>query len=206
MGSSIRFTQSMIGVHGGVCLFSQFQARRDGIDFLVLESTASANDGYVVENIVALGQQGNVIVDNKRGITVPWADTTGCSERLLYFGAAGRHGGTSNMSWILAGRTGGHVLWDEYDEQLRIKPTAQLQIGDGTGLKRLTTGATSVADGGTVTHSLGATPDVVNVTPSVSGEFVSVTALGATTFTVAIKKHDGSAGTTQTVYWEAKDI
>lgn len=65
-------------------------------------------------------------------------------------------------------------------------------------------GATaSVADGGTVTHGLGATPTVVTVTPSVSGEFVSVTAIGATTFTVAIKKHDGTAGTTQTLYWRA---
>jgi len=30
-----------------------------------------------------------------------------------------------------------------------------------------------------------------------------VTALAGGTFTVAIKKHDGTAGTTQTVYWEA---
>lgn len=64
-------------------------------------------------------------------------------------------------------------------------------------------GATSVADGGTVTHGLSATPTKVRCTPSVSGEMVSVTALAATTFTVAIIKNDGSAGTTQTVYWEA---
>lgn len=68
------------------------------------------------------------------------------------------------------------------------------------GLKR---GATSVADGGTITHGCGTTPIAVVCTPSVSGEMVSVTALGATTFTVAIKKHDNSAGTTQTVYWIA---
>jgi hypothetical protein len=205
-GISINHPHAMLGVHGGVVSFGGVRPDGTGVDFLVLETAATTLAGYVVENLVTLGQTGNAIVDVSRTITVPWADTTGASERVLYFGAAGRHGGTSNMSWILAGRLGGHILWDEYDEQLRIKPTAQLQIGDGTGLKRLTTGATSVADGGTVTHSLGATPDVVNVTPSVSGEFVSVTALGATTFTVAIKKHDGTAGTTQTVYWEAKDI
>ena len=205
-GISIKGSQDMIGVHGGVVSFGGLRPDGTGTDFLVLETTATVDEGYVVENLVTLGQQGNAILDTKRVITVPWADTTGASERLLYFGAAGRHGGTSNMSWILAGRLGGYILWDEYDEQLRIKPTAQLQIGDGTGLKRLTTGATSVADGGTITHGLGATPDVVNVTPSVSGEFVSVTAIGATTFTVAIKTHAGAAGTTQTVYWEAKDI
>lgn len=64
--------------------------------------------------------------------------------------------------------------------------------------------ATSVANGGTVGHGCAVTPTRVNVTPSVSGEMVSVTAIGATTFTVAIIKNDGTAGTTQTVYWEAE--
>lgn len=64
-------------------------------------------------------------------------------------------------------------------------------------------GATSVADGGTITHGFSAAPSSVRVTPSVAGEFVSVTAVGATTFTVAIKKHDNTAGTTQTIYWDA---
>jgi hypothetical protein len=209
-GISIRYTNAMIGVHGGVCSFGAPMPNGAQPTFLALETTASTNDGYVVENFVGLGQTGNVIEDLERGITVPWGDTSlvadGCAERLMYFAAPGRHGGSSNKSWWLAGRLGGHVVWEEYSEQLQIEPTASLVIGNGTPLKALSTGATSVADGGTVTHSLGATPNVVNVTPSVSGEFVSVTALGATTFTVAIKKHDGSAGTTQTVYWEAKDI
>jgi hypothetical protein len=68
------------------------------------------------------------------------------------------------------------------------------------GFKR---GATSVADGGTITHGCGAAPVAVVCTASVSAEFVSVTTIGATTFTVAIKKHDGSAGTTAVVYWMA---
>ena len=63
-------------------------------------------------------------------------------------------------------------------------------------------GATaSVADGGTITHGLGATPAVVTAVGSVAGEIVSVTAKSSTTFTVAIKKHDGTAGTSQTIYW-----
>lgn len=63
--------------------------------------------------------------------------------------------------------------------------------------------AATVADGGTITHGLVTTPTYVDVTGSVAGEFISVTALAADTFTVAIKKHDGSAGTAQTVYWRA---
>jgi hypothetical protein len=63
--------------------------------------------------------------------------------------------------------------------------------------------AASVADGGTITHGLQATPTYVTANPSVAGEMVSVTAVGATTFTVAIKQDDGTAGTSQTIYWRA---
>lgn len=69
-------------------------------------------------------------------------------------------------------------------------------IGSGT--------STSIDDGSTISHGLGRTPDRVMVTGSVAGEIVTVTAKGATTFTVAIKTHAGAAGTTQTVYWEAQ--
>jgi hypothetical protein len=63
-------------------------------------------------------------------------------------------------------------------------------------------GATAtVADGGTITHGLSATPKWAIAICSTSAEFAAVTTLAATTFTVAIKKHDGSAGTTQTIYW-----
>jgi hypothetical protein len=62
----------------------------------------------------------------------------------------------------------------------------------------------STTDGATITHGLISTPSSVRCTSTVSGEFVSVTAVGATTFTVAIKKHDNTAGTSQTVYWEAE--
>lgn len=65
-------------------------------------------------------------------------------------------------------------------------------------------GATSVADGGTIAHGLGITPSRASATASVASEFVSVTGLDATNITVAIKKHDNAAGTTQTVYWEAE--
>lgn len=69
------------------------------------------------------------------------------------------------------------------------------------GLKR---GATSVSDGGTITHGCGTTPTSVVVIGSVANEILAVTAKSSTTFTVAIKKRStGSAGTTQTVYWMA---
>lgn len=77
------------------------------------------------------------------------------------------------------------------------------KVRDNIGWVTMNRGATSVADGGTITHGLSTTPTNVVLTPSVSGEMASTTALGATNFTVAIKKHDGTAGTTATVYWQA---
>jgi len=61
----------------------------------------------------------------------------------------------------------------------------------------------SVSDGGTIMHGLATTPSYVSVTGSVAGEIVSVTDIDATNITVAIKKHDGSVGTLQKVYWKA---
>jgi hypothetical protein len=60
----------------------------------------------------------------------------------------------------------------------------------------------SVADGGTITHGLGTTPTWVMVTGTVASQIVSVTAIGATTFTVAIKTDAGGAGSSQTIHWE----
>ena len=65
--------------------------------------------------------------------------------------------------------------------------------------------AANIADGGTINHGCARTPKYATVQPTVSGEVISVTALGTTTITVAIKKiSDGSAGSTQTVYWMAR--
>jgi hypothetical protein len=70
------------------------------------------------------------------------------------------------------------------------------------GKLRIARGRTSIADGGTISHGLASTPTWALVSAITSGEFASVTAMGATTITVAIKKHDNSAGTTQFINWE----
>lgn len=64
-------------------------------------------------------------------------------------------------------------------------------------------GATSVADGGTIAHGLMTTPLWVYVTPSIASTLVAITAKTPTTFTVALKNTGGTAGTTQIVYWRA---
>ena len=65
-------------------------------------------------------------------------------------------------------------------------------------------GATAnVSDGGTVTHGYTSTPTAVIVEGTVAGQTVTVSSIGATTFTVAIKTNLGAAGTAQTLYWLA---
>lgn len=63
--------------------------------------------------------------------------------------------------------------------------------------------AASKTDGSTITHGFGSTPTGCLITLSVANEIGAVTAISSTTLTLAIKKRaDGSAGTSQTVYWE----
>lgn len=92
------------------------------------------------------------------------------------------------------------TLAEKINAQLALIATelASIIAGDGFAC-----GSESVADGGTIAHGLGDTPDVVIVTGSFAGEIVTATA-DATNITVAIKTNLGEAGTTQTVSWMAK--
>ena len=92
------------------------------------------------------------------------------------------------------------------------KSTTTLSFGGGTGCTINNNfgfvtengGANaSTVDNGTITHGLAGTPTYVLVTGTVGNEFVSVTGVDATHITVAIKTHDGTPGTSQTVYWRA---
>lgn len=65
-------------------------------------------------------------------------------------------------------------------------------------------GVTSVADGGTISHGLVAAPTKYGATTTTADEYVAVTAVSSTTMTVALTKHDGTAGTTANVAWWAE--
>ncbi len=69
-------------------------------------------------------------------------------------------------------------------------------------------GLTNVADGGTIAHNAGFTPNRVWVMATVAGEFASVLPanVDATNFQVDIKKNDGTGGTTQNVYWKVEYV
>ena len=110
------------------------------------------------------------------------------------------YAGTSN-NYII---TGNYVVGNVTAGILDLGTGTTKIVSGNVGYKTEAYGATSVADGGTISHGLAATPTRVTVTPTTAGEMASVTALAATTFTVALKTHAGAAGTTQTVYWDAR--
>lgn len=88
-----------------------------------------------------------------------------------------------------------------------INPNGNLNssvIENNVGYVRRNWGATaSVADGGTIPHGCSGTPTSALANCSVSGQIATIGALDATNITVAIKNHDGTAGTTQTIHWNA---
>ena len=64
--------------------------------------------------------------------------------------------------------------------------------------------AAARTDGSTIAHGLFATPAWYWAQPTVANEIISITAVSATTLTLAIKKRsDGLAGTSQNVAWRA---
>jgi hypothetical protein len=118
--------------------------------------------------------------------------------------------------------TGVKMLVDDVQisPALVIPPNGAAVFDEGTGWKVYNTvgevttntgsdidgrygAAANVNDGDTIVHGFASAPTAVFVTGSVSGEIVSVIAIGATTFTVAIKTPLQAAGTQQTVHWLA---
>lgn len=78
---------------------------------------------------------------------------------------------------------------------------ATRRVSNNIGYVTESWGNILLSDGGTITHGLADTPTSAVITGSVPREIVSVTARDATTVTVAIKKTDGSAGTSQNIYY-----
>jgi hypothetical protein len=76
---------------------------------------------------------------------------------------------------------------------------------DGSPIKNPNAGATAnVSDGGTITHGVGLEPTWVIAQGTNPPDYVVVTAVSSTTFTVAIKRRsDNASGSAQTIYWKA---
>jgi parallel beta-helix repeat protein len=146
----------------------------------VFDGTSSFAFAYIGNNFIF----GNMCFDNRSS-----------GKTQLYGIVEG--GSTDNnfiyWNWLTGNSTAGMLRTGGASSKVRYN----------TGYVTEAEGATSVADGGTVTHGLATTPTVVTLTPSLANTIPGVTAKSTTTFTVSLKTDAGAAGTTQTVYWRA---
>ena len=141
-------------------------------------------------------------------VLVKLTPNPGAAYRVIYRTTAG---GTPATTGVIATLPGGA---DRYRDIGDAGNAAAVPGSNTTGRFALGTagtltsthrwGATSVADGGTIAHGMGTTPTSCLVSATTTGEFASRTALDGTNITVAIKKHDGTAGTTALVDWDCK--
>lgn len=191
----------------------------------ILVYTGTASDTMDRNRVI-----GNVVRRNlKNGISVSYASTAAVSNTVVFDNdvddndqqATGTQygivlsGGTSNTgAWVADNRitnepiglvVGTNVSGARLGQNVFSGNTTNISnSGTGTIIEQETSGAaTSVTDGATITHGHPKTPTSVVATGSVASQFVSVTAIGASTFTVAIKTDAGAAGSSQTVYWRA---
>lgn len=199
-----------ISFHGGV--FTGPVVLPDGTSSAFLTNLGYDTDDYLIEGLVSTGVTGYVVLDTPRNISIGWdtSDNTprGVDGTATFISAPGRNVTHGGYPWQLQGAATGWVGFQTFNQRLVVRDGASIAVGNtGTAYKAQGMGAAaSTTDGGTIAHGLGVTPDVVICTPSVAGEMVTVTSKDATNITVAIKKNDGTAGTTQTVYWQAFDL
>ena len=144
----------------------------------------AARQGILVENATGVQILANAIYDDQIAPTQSWPImiTNGIDTQ------------------VMCNSFSGHRVANTVQQNAPTTPMIHYNVGyitenDGA--------AAAVADGGTIAHGCAATPTSAQVTGSVANEFVSVTAIGAANLTVAIKKHDGTPGTNQTIYWRA---
>lgn len=146
-------------------------------------------DGGIVDNNTSDGvlHQSPNTFDNNVVVT-----NNGADGLEIAFGGSLGIGDNRTVNCYLDGNTG-----------LDYKPAGTSKAYNCTGFVTDNKGVDNKSDTQTIGHGLSAVPNFINATGSVAGEIVTVTAKDATTFTVAIKKDDGTAGTLQDIYWEA---
>lgn len=167
--------------------------------------TTVGSSGYVID-VQASGTNAHIIGNRFIGVPsgvggVQWAAQGICANNNIGGGGGASIGVRVNSPNVSV--EGNYVVNFGTAQIQAVSAGYEADIHNNIGYVNKARGAVSVADGGTITHGLSGTPTNARVTCSTTGEFASVTALGATTLTLAIKKHDNSAGTTQTIYWEA---
>ena len=150
----------------------------------------SGTTGCVINGGRTQGGMYGVIIGGSSDVTVDGLKIENTTYQGMYAG------GTSTinvLSCYMTGVTGGRYA----------KDGGATVTGDA-----VQSYTASAYDGANITHGFAnVTPSSVIVTPTVAGDIAEVTAIDSVHFTVALKKWSGgilTAGSTQTIYWQAK--
>lgn len=192
-------------VNNGIEIYGGVGACRNGV-ICGNVITAGGSDYYITAGEAGVGTISNILIaDNilvsggiRMGVGASGTSVAILSNNILT--------GLDGIGIAIGANGTGIIIDDNYINGFAtaISNSGTATIHDNTGYTTENKGAaTNVADGGTIAHGCIATPTVVIVSASVAGEFASVIGINATNITVAIKKHDNSAGTSQTIYWRA---
>lgn len=120
--------------------------------------------------------------------------------RLLGSGGTGLSFGAGAANWrVLGGEinySAGTPLANAATGGRSVETVGYVTVNGGTA---------SVADAGTISHGLATTPTRYSVTPTVAGRVAAVTAVSATTLTIALQDNAGAAITVaENVVWRAE--
>ncbi len=158
------------------------------------ESNQVHNASYGNMGAIMVSEATNVLLKNNY-IVMTDAATDGSPYGIGAYGTTNLH--------IIDNRlhiTNGKPAWADWGTNTNLR----FKRNYGAGIVSENEGATSVADGGTISHGLYTTPTVVTVNPSLADHTAAITAKNASTFTVGLRiGNTGGPGTTQTVYWRA---
>lgn len=206
VGNSFDNTLSAINVFqsGGTAVYgainiigNQLFGYNTTVCFITITGIAGAHitDVQIVGNQI---QQVGGTVSGSGGIKLDYVD------RFLITGNYINGIGTANGIAITANCTNGGIDANE------VQNWTNLVVVNASATKvryrgQSNSGAQAATDGGSYPHGLLVTPRMVRASNSIAAEFVNITAIDATNFTVAIKKKDGTAGTNQNIYWEAEE-
>ncbi len=166
---------------------------RDGSNYLDGGIVLGNNPNFPMQDMNKIC--GNTIRSGLPPFTIPTGYLDGGTSRT------GFAGGIITDTDVTNAEIHDNNLWHTHDKLVKLGRGGS--VSNNLGYLTENENATTIADGDSVSHGLVTAPGRVFTTTTIAGEHASVTALDTKMFTVAIKKTDGTAGSTQRVYWRA---
>ena len=187
-----------------------FVANADRVSISGNTTRATYDDGIRVSGSTFIDVVGNVCTNSVIGsgiIVFASSGGTTTSHSVSIYGnsctANADHGitinGAADRISIVANTTRLNTVGT-----INLGSSTNTLVSNNLGYRTRNQGTATVANGGTISHGLSATPTAYRITPTVADRAVAVTAASSTTITVSLTQLNGTAVTVaESVNWEA---